>query len=477
MRKCIMVVCLAFLVSCSGDGGSAGDVQSFDHLSDYHRLVDSIADSLPNLDLVPGEDVQGEDSAVDTEPEATEVGPDVSEPEIVIPPACPVAPPECGQEGGVGVPIAGTPVDVPAGGLCLEDKDDWVESVEIVDAISSHWSATKVSLDDVLDNLNRDTYELSSLPDVACFHTGFDWNAGDNNVGYWYPQGISGTATAYESGAYNGHKVAIVTWYHKPDQDSGGDQNKGVRVSIADLTDMNDISYRLALLVEPVWSGDTPNYKAVTIHAGGVGWYGDYLYVADTTKGFRIFDLNHILEVQTGQKASLGFVSEDEGYHGHGYRYVIPQVSAYRLCEDSCCARFSFASIDLSTEPPSIIAGEYSSSSIQGRVHRWPLDPDSRRLAVVDGQVTAVEAILAGVKKMQGALTWDGALFVSSSHDLGTLYTGLPGQALVTHSWPYVAEDLHYSPFSDNLYCHTELPGSRHVFTVKKTEILGGCDN
>jgi hypothetical protein len=65
---------------------------------------------------------------------------------------------------------------------------------------------------------------------------------------------------------------------------------------------------------------------------------------------------------------------------------------------------------------------------------------------------------------------------VSSSASSGTLYEASLGGAVDEHDWPYVPEDLHYSKFSDNLWCLTELPNKRAVFAVKKSAILVGCD-
>ena len=46
-----------------------------------------------------------------------------------------------------------------------------------------------------------------------------------------------------------------------------------------------------------------PNFKDIPIHAGGVSWYGDYLYVADTGHGMRVFDMRKILKTNTGGTA------------------------------------------------------------------------------------------------------------------------------------------------------------------------------
>ena len=45
------------------------------------------------------------------------------------------------------------------------------------------------------------------------------------------------------------------------------------------------------LLVSPTMQGNVPSFAALKIHAGGLAWIGDRLYVPVTTGGFRVFDL------------------------------------------------------------------------------------------------------------------------------------------------------------------------------------------
>ena len=391
-------------------------------------------------------------------------------------PGCPSAPPECGQTGGTGGPTVGQITAADPGGLRLYDEDQWASSAALVDGIALHPSVTPVTLTDVLANLNRTAQKVSSLAGTECFHTGFVWNSGDNGVTYWYPQGITGSGDASDDGAYQNRKVGMVSWYHKPENDSSTSANKGVRLSVYDVTDMNNIGYRLVLLVVPVDNGGVADFEAVPIHAGGIVWYKDYLYVADTSQGLRVFDLTRMLEVQTGNNTWIGKVSEADGYHAYGYRYVIPQVNRYRLCSSSCCARFSFVALDRSTSPHSLVAGEYSADSAAGRIHRWPLDEATGRMQSTGGRVQATEAVYPGVENMQGGLSWNGQYFMSCSGDFLGLHTGKVGQSVAKRGFPYGPEDLHYAPASDNLWSLTEHPGSRAVFSVKLSEIQAGCN-
>ncbi|NUN15367.1 MAG: hypothetical protein HUU55_17190 [Myxococcales bacterium] len=389
-------------------------------------------------------------------------------------PACPQAPPECNQMGGSGGPTKGKLTMTEAGGFRLFDENTWAAKGTILDELAAQPSIKPVSLDTVLANLNRTATKVSSVSGVECFHTGFTWNSGDNRVAYWYPQGITGTADAYAAGSYKEHKVVVVSWYHKPDVE-GTASNKGVRLAITDVTDMANIQYRLVLLVEPYMNGTTPDFKPIPVHAGGIAWVGDWLYVADTANGFRVFDMGRILEVHTGNNEWIGKVSATEGYHAFNYRYVVPQVGRYKLCSGSCCTRFSYVALDRSTTPISLVSGEYSADSIAGRVVRWPLDPQTGLLKQVDGRVQAAEAAFPGIDNMQGALSWKDQYFLSCSGNVLGLYIAKPTQTLAKRTWPYGPEDLHYAPSSDNLWSLTEHPDQRFVFAVKLSAVAAGC--
>ena len=101
---------------------------------------------------------------------------------------------------------------------------------------------------------------------------------------------------------------------------------------------------------------------------------------------------------------------------------------------------------------------------------------------MTDGAVQAFEVVYPGVKKMQGALVRDGVFLVSSSDPKtswpqapGSMFVGSVGDEVAERGWPAWPEDLHYSPFSDNLWSLTEMPQIRFVFAVKLAAITAGC--
>ncbi len=191
--------------------------------------------------------------------------------------------------------------------------------------------------------------------------------------------------------------------------------------------------------------------------------------------------MSKMLKVQTGDKGLVGWVKSKSAYHAFNYKYVIPQVSRYSLCPSSCCARFSFASMDVGKME--IVAGEYSSDSVpNGRLHSWPIDSATGKLVTKGGAATAQSAYLSGVRKMQGGTIISGRPWISVSQaksslptSPGSLYTALPGGKIATYRYPYPPEDLHFSASPGQLWSHTENPNKRYVFSVKPAKLLGGC--
>lgn len=96
----------------------------------------------------------------------------------------------------------------------------------------------------------------------------------------------------------------MASWYNDDDDE---DDNEGVRISFIDVQANR---YRNVLLVIPgTTSRGHVTFEPVKIRPGGIMWFGDKLYVVDTRRGIRIFDLNHIYRVSIG---------DDIGYVGRG---------------------------------------------------------------------------------------------------------------------------------------------------------------
>ncbi len=303
----------------------------------------------------------------------------------------------------------------------------------------------RVTLDQVLQDCNRDGERISSVPGVNHFFSGFEWQSDDGNSKNWYPQGITGRVI-------NERNILLVSWYDR------SDTNRGVRISFCDLTDPNSPRYRHVLLVDAVKEGTGAKMVPVRIHAGGIAWVGDFIYVADTHNGFRVFDTREIRQIPSDELAKT-----------FDYKYVLTQTSAWKLPAGSKTAIFSSVSVDRTTSPPSLVTCEYHEKSLAGRVFRWQLDAKGR-LAAANGRTTVCrEAYTAGQNKIQGAARYKGEWFLScSSQKLtrGSLYAVKPNVKSAERSWCYGPESLHVAT-GPYLWSLSEHPGNRKVFRVR----------
>ncbi|GAB3001699.1 hypothetical protein LWP59_29875 [Amycolatopsis acidiphila] len=319
----------------------------------------------------------------------------------------------------------------------------------------------------VLDSANRTG--VSCNPGATHQAAAFCWNSGDNDTTDWYPQGISTTADAYDNGQYEGRTALFTSWYY-----AGTGTNKGVRVSFVDYSTPSTPQYRHVLLVEPYTnSAGQPDYRPVAIHAGGIFTYGYYLYVADTSGGFRTFDLRHIWSVKTGDNTKIGRQS-DGSYQAFDYAYVLPQAQTFTDSTTNGLAqlRFSAASLDRTSTPDSVVVPEYNTDGTGTRVVRFPIDYTDRKFAESsDGYTHATEAYQVNIPSMQGATAINGTFYVSASAGSGTrgsLWTFTSSSGPTKHAtvFPIGNEDLSYRGPQNQLWTLSEYPGSRYVVAV-----------
>ncbi|MFB9472649.1 hypothetical protein ACFFR3_24390 [Nonomuraea salmonea] len=265
----------------------------------------------------------------------------------------------------------------------------------------------------------------------------------DQDTADWYPQGLTGSDDSGNIGV----PAFMISWYFRP---TAGE--RGIRVS---FLSPQTLKYQHALLVLAKPDG---SYGPINIHAGGVACFGDLLYVADTTRGLRVFDLNKVLDLRTAQK-DLGDgnrVGRHGGkLHAFGYRYVIPQTDFWRVA--TAGPRFSYVAIDRSGDTPRLVTGEYRDPGTDGWVARWPLDLQGG--APEDAYVT-------GHAKIQGAVSYDGKWYLSqavNSTTNGRLRV-FDGDTATTRPFPIGPEDLTVQ--GGKLWSVTEFRGKRTVFGV-----------
>ncbi|HEU4536308.1 MAG TPA: hypothetical protein VFS00_19420 [Polyangiaceae bacterium] len=389
-----------------------------------------------------------------------------------------LAAPGCAPAGGdpgvasddaVSAPEAlteGAPLSVhDASCLQLNDQNTWGSSATFMTDVGP-----AIGLSAVLQDLNRVGPVLGSIdrPPAVGYQGGFRWNDGDAGTDEWVPQGL----TTGVSGPSN---VAIVAWHYAlsaPD--------KGVRVSVADISDMSAsaVNYRHLLLVRPTGAG---TFVAVPEHGGGLAWYGNYLYMADTADGVRVFDLTQIRQVSTDPACETQIGRVGSLACAYGYKYVLPQASAYVMpasVTGACRAKFSFLGKDTRGAAPSLLSGEYCNSDntpcpnggtagLGGRLYRWPVDAATMRLAAGAGGVVKPErAYVMNEPNVQGVapvMTAGGAnaYWLSSTRYGGALFkvsTGASRKAFLSNvaQWARMPEGMHATASGTNLWTVTE---------------------
>lgn len=174
-----------------------------------------------------------------------------------------------------------------------------------------------VKVSDIIEDLNHVNPPKSPSVKHLVASSAYGWEDSsdfdDQNTEKWYPQGITTSADAYQSGTYEGHRVQLVTWH----SDHYEDGKRGARVSFVKQGSASARKYRHVLLVQP--KGED-NFEAIKgLHAGGVAWYGNLVYVVDTTGGLRVFDLNHLYKVDASIKDKIGRQSGGK-YAAYGYK-------------------------------------------------------------------------------------------------------------------------------------------------------------
>jgi hypothetical protein len=343
-------------------------------------------------------------------------------------------------------------------------------SASLIDA----FPIPRMTIAEVAADLNRtaETVTAAQVPGSAPgIRNAFRWQSGDLAVPYWIPQGITGSFDGAPSGIVNGRKLVLVSWYYDRELEPESTAEKGVRIAIVDVTDPASIQYRFALLVEPTGTPEAPTFESVPVHAGGLAWVGDRLYIPVTGSGFRVFDLSRILRVDSIEDA----IGRDAtgAYAAHGYQYAIPQIE--RIADQSACgAIFSFVAYDASSQPPSLITGEYSSTAVTGRLYRWPLAA-SGALQMTTRDRTIPDAVYAMAEShVQGALSNDGVWWLSSSRPAGgagELVRVREGGTSTTFGWGDSPEDLAYDPQRDSVWSLSEVVDARYVYEVERTSI------
>jgi hypothetical protein len=289
------------------------------------------------------------------------------------------------------------------------------------------------------------------------------WSAayGDDTTPRWWPQGMSSTGTADGAdGAVQDKRVTAVAWHYKTfkineaDDYEANDKCRTNNLLKLTLIDRDTQKYRHILLVEPTENG--ADFKFVTGHGGGIVWYGNYIYVTDTSNGIRVFDIGKLGKVDTYGSGLNTYGFDGTGKSSAcGYPYVLPQVHYYKQaapppsggCDedavsgtpaaDSLC--YSWLSLDKSGGSPyKLVTGEWFGKAAGGRVVRYQLNPTSAStypgLLNMSGGKTVIQDAYAASRYtgLQGGMTWtDSAGLLNFAFHKGCSLQ----PAVFSHTW------------------------------------------
>lgn len=398
----------------------------------------------------------------------------------------------------------------PASAAATDFHLTWYDTAEATGPIAPYGSYQDVIDELVSSDLGTDslseitpasgTAELSCRSALPTNATAMCWTSADNWNAEWVPQGIT-TSGDGNGGAVN--KI-FVTWYDgcsdgTPGPDTQGcsdgptaaeDADKGVQVSIYTPGG----GYRNVLLVEPFYnSSDNPSFHATHMHAGGVALHGNFLYVADTRQGMRVFDTRQIFDMNEtglarpyvpGDVTKVGRHSSK--WYSHGYRWVWPAVGEWHVdgtADGTYCLgegnalKFSFLSVDRATN--NLVGGEYCPEpedghpSEPGRVARWQLGSTtvaSRGLAT--GWAWDADKIELPRDHVQGVVSRGSTFYVNTSdgQNNGTLWKyDLVGGRLTNERSTQAAvgcEDLSYDAVGGRVYSLSEYYGRRAIYSI-----------
>jgi len=290
--------------------------------------------------------------------------------------------------------------------------------------------------------------------------TGFIFDAQDQATKDWYPQAVTTSADADGStGTVDGKKWVGVTWYSKTEPRT--------RITLVDQTQVGDPAaqkYRHVELMIP--DEKTGKLKPLESHVGGVTWSGDYLYVAQTGGGLRVFDVNQLLEVQDKSLVPEGTEP-----------YVLPQVGYYRVqaqegeksrAGEGSSPRFSGLSLDRTNGELALLSQEYDGENPGGRVIRWELDPSTGRLKETDGKVQATDAWAVPMTRVAGVVRLEDGFRIATMGTPSNLFEAKDGaEPKRVDSLAQGIQQFSYDWTENRIWTLAEHPGRRAVWAFE----------
>ncbi|MEV7996749.1 hypothetical protein AB0O67_34190 [Streptomyces sp. NPDC086077] len=219
--------------------------------------------------------------------------------------------------------------------------------------------------------------DRSALPIAPAATRTHCWD--DAGTEQWRTGGLTTSGDADDDGRWGANRVILSGW---------SDQRGHSRVAFVDANDPERLTYTWVALTVPT-SGDPAGRPLVSALTGMV-WYQDKLLVtADEGRGLYVYDLDRIRRAPADTAATTP--------PARGDRYTLPAVRSYRLTG----ARIGALSLDRSTTPDSLVAGESvpADSDRPTRLWRYGLDADPSGAGLLGtGPREAYETKASGVR-------------------------------------------------------------------------------
>ncbi|CAM5513082.1 hypothetical protein [Streptomyces aurantiogriseus] len=260
--------------------------------------------------------------------------------------------------------------------------------------------------------------ERRALPVSPTATRAYCWNT-DETEG-WQPGAVTTSGDADDDGLWGAHRVILSGW----SRSAGPAADRGLaRIAFVDAANLNRLTYTWALLAVPVDGGR--DYRGLVSHVSGMVWYQDKLLVTADDGGrtaLYVYDMNRIHRATVTGEA-IGRVPG--GWSAHGSPYVLPAVASYRLSGGPNAPHPATVSLDRSTAPDSLVAGEWTldDGDRGARLWRYAFDTDPGRVGLLAtdaaGRVRATEAYRTKLTGVRGVLAHESAWYVTRAAGAG----------------------------------------------------------
>ncbi len=291
---------------------------------------------------------------------------------------------------------------------------------------------------------------------------GIRWNTDDETTSLWRPQGIAGFSK-------DGVRYLLVSWYAKDEA-----AFKGSRITLIDISPSSStyLTYRHILLVQPDIPASVTDYSQyasyapLNVHAGGMAYFKGKLYISSTNLGVRVFDLNKIIEVSTGDTTNDKCGKDSNGnLYAFNYRYILPQTGYQKINNAN-----PFSTIQINDEGTQFWTGQYYSgsadASIVPKVFGFPVDTNGtlqntgivsvipKNSLFTDNHAHGIQGVFRKGNRTWLSCTGSPSNSYGSNARLARYTDG--ADDTVRFRWPYGAESLYYESQYNYLWSLTE---------------------